>query len=77
MEVSNVYIVYSVDKDKWGQALYPDDPKVIENVCSGYFTAIDIVDYLREQDNSRLYGIECWEVFHSIKDYIKYESEEE
>lgn len=71
MELNDIYIVYSVDKEKWGQALYPDDPKVIEGVVIGWTEAENLVYYLRGKDNSKLYGCECWEIHRTADDYIK------
>ena len=77
MELNDIYIVYSVDKEKLGQALYPDDPRIIEAVVAGWTEAEKLVYYLRGRDSSRLYGCECWELNYTADDYINYMKERE
>lgn len=70
MEDLDVYIVYSVDKEKKRQALYPDDPRVIEAIVNGWTEAENLVYYLRGKDSSRLYGHECWGICNTADEYI-------
>lgn len=71
MEDLDMYVIYSVDKEMYGQALYPDDPRIIEALVLGWTEAEKVVYYLRGKDSSRLYGCECWEAFDSADDFIK------